>query len=133
MPNSSNPVAIADAIALAVHDYPLPVARIYIALGVSLSRVPGIVVNAGSHGFISQELRGYRNGDWCFSLVLNKRWIRLYIRAPELSRGVLLSGQFQCEFPSSEITAKGEIALNISSEDLAKLVCDWMERLPQQT
>ncbi len=132
MPNSSDPFSIADAIALAVHDYPLSVARIYIALGVSLSRVPGIVVNTGSHGFISQELRGYRGGDWCFSLVLNKRWIRLYVRAPELSRGATRSGQFQADFPSSEITSKGEIALNVSGDDLAKLVCDWMERQPQQ-
>lgn len=127
MPHSSDPFHISAAISRWVIDYPELVSRVYIALSMSLSRIPGLILNTGSHGFISEEMRGYRGVNWCFSLVLNKQWVRLYVRTPELSRGFISAAEFQEHFPSSEVTSKGEIALNILEDDLARSICGWIE------
>lgn len=129
MPHSSTPFSVAAAIAYAFQNGTPEIARIYTALGISLARVPSMTLASGNHGFIAHELRGYRGADWCFSLVLNQGWIRLYVRAPELGRARIGAEGFFLNFPPATRTSKGEIALNISDEALAGRVCDWFETL----
>lgn len=127
MPNSEDSFDIATSLSSVLVDEGCEVRLTYLALTIGLVRIPGLSLRTGSHGFISREMRFYRDKDWCVSLVPNKRWVRLYIRRPELGRGRFDIQAFRMRFQTAELTALEEIALNISGEEVAREVLLWLE------
>ena len=72
-------------------------------------------------------MRGYRGEDWCLSVVINKSWVRCYIRRPELGRGVLDSDELNKRFPDATLTGKSEIAVNIRDAGTAVAFLEFLE------
>ena len=89
---------------------------LYAAL-LELPRIPEVVIEPGSHGYMA-SLRIKRGNGWCFAIAPAQQWLLGYVRKPELKRGKLDFEQVVSEFPHAERKREDdEITVRLGSFD----------------
>ncbi len=103
------------------------IGRVFLACAFGMAGLSGFELRCGGHGYISTEVRAYRHEKAYLAAVLNKKWVRLYIRKPALVWDSLDVPSVLHAFDDAVFVEHcGEIALNLSDFQRACDVMQWI-------
>ena len=98
--------------------YPEEVAirALFLEALLELPRIAGIQVAPESHG-VMRALGVYRGELWCYSIAPTKKWLKVWLRPPELTNNPHVAENFRNAFDDTDDPQSGALTTRLVERD----------------